>query len=370
MPEQNKVPSEQPNQKEGNDIKAYLMWIGLALVVIMLVFGGWWIWKQLEEENGAGETTTDNVEDKEDDQEAVDEDQDEDEGDEEAEDNEDQDVAKEVSWETFSDDETEVEFDYPEGAEITGGVDHTEEICKDTNSCFEYTVEYQELTVTITGVTGIGGMPTSPGEKYLIISGSQHEGLGRSIDVDAEGGAISGSYFEYTEGPLVPVPAVWVRFSVVPDSFDDLSGIADQIACSFYDLDRNSEYVYGMTYTNGRGVYWVDEDGESEVVFYAGIYHDNENMDDSIVSPNSDYIAVCSRIGNTAEQYLYVYNVAADELLEIGGENNWGKIGEYPVWISDTEFVYYGTEVPYKFDVTGPSQTELAQDEYLEYVGY
>lgn len=339
--EQSKIP---PSEK---DTKQKILWIVFAVAILILIgLGAYYFLSKTPKTVDQGADQQDDTQ-------------------EDGEDTE----AQELVWLDFSDDLTGITFKYPDGAVITGGVQEEEDICKGTTDCFEFTIAYEGLELKFTGVTGIGGEPTSPGRSYIVISGHQHSGLARNAYLPEGVEKITGGYFEFDRGPLIDVSAIWISFTVPPVDFDKLIEIADAIAVSYYGVSLNDIYEYGRFYLSGaRTIIKVDENGQEETVFYAGSYEQNEKLDFFVASDDFNYLAISTRIGQGPEEYLYIYDVGNDSLIEIDGENHWEKIGDYPFWISEHEVLCFSLEKVYKYDMQALTRTEITTDEYDSYL--
>lgn len=281
----------------------------------------------------------------------------------------------EITWLDYSDDETDVTFKYPEGGVVTGGLDDDEEICKGTRECFEYVITYGELEFTITGITGIGGESVSPGRPYIVISGTQHEGLAREAVDDGDETLVSGDYYQFEQGPLTGVTGVWLSFDIQADEPSELLSslltVADSIAASYYGVELNAQYEYGKFYImDNSTIVSVANDGEEDIVFETGGYEDDESMDVFIASDDFSYLGISTRIGIGPEQYFYILNVEGNELVEIDGDNHWENAGDYPLWMNDHQVISYSPSDNkyYKYDVTALTRTVLTDAEYEQYI--
>ncbi len=230
--------------------KKLLSLLIVILVIVILALVGYLVWAFLMD---ADDESGENVE------ESATEESTDDTSDEESAEAEDEEIIDQITWKGYEDESWEgLTFEYPDGADVTKELTNQDSPLCSAGECFDIVIEYEDLTVTLTAVNGIGGNSVTPDEPYEVIydqsfswedprftgdiSGQTGNYIGLLREETTSGTSKTWAYFPYvageSEGEIVaPVVAIHWRATFPSAEENDYGDVADYIVMSFYGIE-------------------------------------------------------------------------------------------------------------------------------------
>lgn len=278
-----------------------------------------------------------------------------------------------INWLTYSNsDYSDLSFEYPEGSTVSLET-NSDGVCT-PEECFTVTVEWEDITVEVNQITGIGGMASYAGSKFRIVYEGDVDGWYMSGDYEGvsaihvhEGGEFKIRYWLLLEGDIGPVQARTMMITLPEDEFEDYKDIVDKIGTSIYGVEPMEEEKWCAAYYDYENeiLYGVNEDGTVFEIL-SEFTQPNESYSNMLVNEARDKVAITSIIGNGPEFRLQFYDLENKETI-LG--TDFESTGMYAQkWVDNTTLVDYSGSDYRMYDLASESMSVITQVEYDGYV--
>ena len=271
-----------------------------------------------------------------------------------------------INWLTYTNTKYNfLKFKYPEGSTI----DFKEDTKNQIEGCFSLTLRYQEMTLDVNRLCGIGGMPSLYDSPYTIIAGNDYEGIGKVVENDPSNNQKKFHYFGYSNGAQqfggFLIDTAGFNFKMPPSAQSKYEPIADIIATSTRNKVPNKQEVPAKMYRQEGAVIGVNSD-KTEFTILKADSTKKERIETAIINPTGEYLAITIFIGQGPDSYLYLYTLNSKSLLNFDGQSRFSTIGDHEVWISDFVVIDADLNGYYKYDVKSLTRTPITREEYTK----
>lgn len=272
-----------------------------------------------------------------------------------------------IKWVNYTNPQYDfLKFKYPEGSTLSFKEDKENQI----EGCFTLILQYEEMTIDITRLCGIGGRSALYNSPYTIVAGNNYEGVGKVIQEDLSTNKKRIHYFGYSNGAQqfggFLIDTAGFTFEMPFSAQARYEPIADIMATSVLNKLPNKQEVPAKMYRQEEAIMGVNSD-KTEYTILKADSAQKERVETASINPTGEYLAITTFIGQGPDSYLYLYDLNSKKLLAFNDQTRFSTIGDPEIWVSNFVVVDADLKGYYKYDVKNLTKISITREEYVNF---